>query len=85
MAEKWFTMAGKMRKEDLGGEISNPTPQHIRAARIAAGLTQKEAANLVQHSQRAWENWESASNSGRSMHPAIFELFLIKTHQLKNP
>lgn len=55
---------------------ANPTPDEIRAARLAAGLTQREAAALVHATVSAWEEWEQGR---RRMHPGLFELFLIKT------
>ncbi|AAV83360.1 DNA (cytosine-5-)-methyltransferase [Idiomarina loihiensis] len=39
-------------------------------------LTQSQAASLVHSSVRAWQQWESGE---RQMHPAIRELFTIKT------
>ena len=58
-----------------------PTSKQIRSAREKAGLTQTEAAGLVYSTLRTWQNWEadSLSPEHRSMHPAIYELFLIKT------
>ena len=57
---------------------SNPTPEQIRAARLAAGLSQPEAGELILASKRSWENWEQ----GRvKMHPGLFDYFLIKTKQ----
>jgi len=52
-----------------------PSPEEIRAAREAAGLTQTEAAGLVHASMRAWQQWEAGN---RRMHPAIWELWRIK-------
>lgn len=57
---------------------SNPTPDEIAGMRINAGLTQLQAANVVHSALRSWQHWE---NGDRRMHPAIFELFLIKTGQ----
>lgn len=55
---------------------TNPAPEEIKAARRECGLTQTEAAKIVYHTLRAWQEWEG----GRyPMHPAIWELFLIKT------
>jgi DNA-binding transcriptional regulator YiaG len=56
----------------------SPTPEAIRQARNNRGMTQTEAAALVYSALRTWQQWESGD---RTMHPAIFELFLIKTHQ----
>lgn len=59
----------------------NPAPAEVRAARERAGLTQTEAARLVHTSLRSWQQWEAeAGTTGhRSMHPAFWELFQIKT------
>ena len=54
----------------------NPDPSDIKAARVAAGLTATEAATLLHTSYRAWKQWEDGD---RRMHPAFWELFLIKT------
>lgn len=56
----------------------NPKPDAIRNARIAAGLTQTEAARFVRASLRAWQQWEAGD---RSMPPGLFELFMLKTSQ----
>ena len=55
---------------------SNPTPNQVKAAREAAALTQTEAAKLVYSTCRAWQKWEGGD---ARMHPAIFELFRLKT------
>lgn len=57
----------------------NPTPAAVRAARTAAGLTQTEAAAKIYSTLRTWQDWEAG---GRRCHPAMFELFLLKTGQL---
>lgn len=58
--------------------MNNPTPDQIRAVRLAAGLSQPEAGELILASKRSWENWEQ----GRvNMHPGLFDYFLIKTGQ----
>lgn len=48
----------------------------IRAAREAAGLTQDQAAALVHVDRVTWARWE---NGTRAMHPAMWELFCLKT------
>lgn len=58
----------------------NPTPEQIVQARLAAGLTQKEAGAIIYSTRRTWQDWELGA---RRMHPALFELFLIKTNQIK--
>lgn len=57
---------------------SNPDPAAITAAREAAGLTQARAAAVVHANLRSWQKWEGGE---RSMHPAVFELFMLKTGQ----
>src|SRR3546814_18715612 len=54
---------------------ANPTPEQIRSARDAAGLTQTEAARLIHCTLRGWQDWEGGQ---RRMHPAFFELFTLK-------
>lgn len=56
----------------------NPTPQEIRAARDAAGLTQTQAAELVYSTVRRWQEWEAGEYR---MHPGLFELFGLKASQ----
>jgi DNA (cytosine-5)-methyltransferase 1 len=58
---------------------SPPTAAAVRAARSAAGLTQSEAARLIYSTLRTFQCWEGGE---RVMHPALFELFLLKTGQL---
>jgi len=54
----------------------NPIPEEIRAARVAAGLTQAQAARLLHTTRRVWQQWEAGD---RKMHPAFFELFAKKS------
>jgi putative transcriptional regulator len=56
----------------------SPTPTAIREARVIAGLTQTKAAQAVQASLRAWQQWEAGD---RTMPPGLFELFMLKTGQ----
>lgn len=56
--------------------MPSPTPEEIKHSRIHAGLTQTEAAALIYSELRTWQHWEKGD---RSMHPAFFELFTIKT------
>jgi DNA-binding transcriptional regulator YiaG len=57
-------------------DAANPTPETIRAARMAAGLSQTAAARLVSATLRSWQQWEAGDNR---MHPGLFELFQLKT------
>ena len=59
-----------------------PSPSQVRARRLAAGLTQTQAAELVHTTCRAWQHWESeddGSMAHRRMHAAFWELFTLKT------
>lgn len=56
--------------------MDNPTPEQVQSARNNAGLTQKKAAELIHSSRNSWVQWESGI---RKMHPAFFELFIIKS------
>jgi putative transcriptional regulator len=59
-------------------EAERPGPAVIRAARVAAGLTQTAAAQTVRASLRGWQQWEAGD---RAMPPGLFELFMLKTGQ----
>jgi DNA-binding transcriptional regulator YiaG len=54
---------------------ANPTPEQIRAARVAASLTQTEAALLIHGTMRSWQEYEAGN---RRMHPGLWELFRMK-------
>lgn len=61
------------------GPSANPSPDAIRAAREAAGLTQEQAAALVHASKRNWQQWEAEEGTNtRRMHPGLWELFRLK-------
>lgn len=51
-------------------------PAEIRSARVAAGLTQRAAGELVGGTARTWQDWEHGQ---RAMPAAARELFLIKS------
>lgn len=68
--------------------ISQPSPQEIRAARKAAGLTQAQATALVSEANgdsayRVWQAWETPVGQGnhRSIPLLIWEMFLLLTKQ----
>lgn len=58
---------------------TNPSPEQIREAREAAGLSQTEAAALIYAGLRGWQEWEAGN---RKMHPALWEFFLIKVTKI---
>lgn len=54
------------------------TPQEIKKARLDAGLTQMQAAELVAKQLRTWQRYEAG---GRKIDVATWELFKLKTGQ----
>lgn len=67
--------------------IFEPTPEEIKATRLAAGLTQVKAAEMVYVVGRAWVYWEATDSASgqRKMPLAVWELFLAKIgkHKIK--
>jgi DNA-binding transcriptional regulator YiaG len=63
------------RSRRQSSPAANPTPAEIRQARLAAGLTQTEAASLIYCTLRAWQDWEAGK---KRMHPAFWELWHVK-------
>jgi DNA (cytosine-5)-methyltransferase 1 len=57
-----------------------PKPSEIRASRDAVGLTQSDAARLVYVTLSAWQRWEAGE---RTIHPAMWELWQIKTEGMR--
>lgn len=53
-----------------------PTPEEVTAARAAAGLTQKEAAELVHLGSGV--RWAEYENGARNIDVARWELFRLK-------
>lgn len=74
-------MSNHPNRGRAGGPCRNPTPDEIRAAREAAGLTQTEAARLICATLRAWQGWEAGVGTPghRRMPAGLWELFGIKT------
>ena len=55
----------------------SPTPAEVKAARLAAGLNQEEAAELIYCCRRTWQKYESETDK-LDMNPALWELWNIK-------
>lgn len=71
------SMKTKSEKDKpVGKKVLSPTSEQVRAARQSAGLTQTAAGELIHCSLRTWQQWEAGH---REMHPAFWELFLMKT------
>lgn len=62
------------------GPQANPTIDEIFGCRMNARLTQAAAAALIYAGVRTWQQWEAGD---RRMHPGLFELFMLKTGQIK--
>ena len=61
--------------------MNSPTPEEIKEAREAAGLTQTQAAKKIfSDSYISWQNYEYGQ---RKMHPAIWWCFLQRTKRLR--
>lgn len=60
--------------------MKQPTPADVKSARVAAGLTQKQAAAVIHKTLLAWQRYESGD---RSMDCALYELFMLKTGQME--
>ena len=58
--------------------MSKPTPEQVKQARTTAGLTQKQAAEVIYKKILAWQRYESGD---REMDVALYELFMLKTGQ----
>ena len=56
------------------GTGTAPTPAEVKQAR--GNLTQAKAAALIHTDGRRWRSYESGESR---MHPAMWELFLIKS------
>jgi len=61
---------------------ANPSPDEIRDARAAGGHSQAAAASTIYSTMRTWQDWEAGK---RRMHPALLELYKIKTKQTVRP
>lgn len=58
----------------------NPKSEEVLAARVAAGLTQAQAAAVVYVTLNGWQRWEYGE---RPMHPAFWALFRLRVGMLK--
>jgi putative transcriptional regulator len=72
--QKIFWLANIVRKI-IANMLKSPSPEQLKSTRKALGYTQKEAAELVHVSLRAWQLWEAGD---RKMPPGIWELCVIK-------
>lgn len=61
--------------------MNKPTSQQVKAAREAANLTQKQAAERFGYSLRAWQRKEESGETGRKLSPGEYELLLLLAKQ----
>jgi DNA-binding transcriptional regulator YiaG len=64
-----------MKSPQFKAKIEPPSPEEIRAARLAARLTQSQAGAVVYRKLRNWQQWEGGE---RQMDVALWELFRMK-------
>ena len=57
--------------------MKNPTPKAIKKARLAAGLTQQQAAELIGYSRRAWQEWEAGRRTMRRVTLDAFQRVVV--------
>lgn len=69
-----------MRKRQVEDYKAKGGLEALPAARAVAGLTQTAAGALVYSSLGAWQQWEAGL---RRMHPALWELFNIKSTEMR--
>ena len=62
-------------------EIQTPTPEPVRAARIAADLTQSACAERFGYSLRRWQAKEDAGQYGSTLSLGEYELLLLLAGQ----
>lgn len=69
-------MANHPNRSKTKTAASRPPPPAIVAYRRALKLTQREAAGVIYGTEASWRAWEAGD---RPMHPAMWELFRLKT------
>jgi hypothetical protein len=61
---------------------ANPPATMVREARAAAGHDERQAAATIYVTETRWRQWEQEQAESRAMmHPAFYELYLLKTGQ----
>ena len=58
---------------------AHPSAEDIRAARVAAGHSQEQAARIVYCGLRSWKRWELGEGI---MPPASWALYRLRTGQI---
>ena len=55
--------------------------EQVKQARLAAGLSAREAGELVGVSGLTWQRWEGQSSRQTEIPYAAWQLFLLRTNQ----
>ena len=61
--------------------LINPSPENIKAARVAAQLTQPSAAQRFGYSLSGWKQKELMGKNSRALSQGEFELLLLLAGQ----
>ena len=61
--------------------IAVPTPEQVKSARVAAGLTQRECAARMGYELRGWQKKEESGASSRGLTIGEYELLLMLAGQ----
>lgn len=69
-------MSNHPNRSKFKTQAARPPPQAITAYRRSLHKTQREAAEVIYATENAWKAWEAGT---RPMHPALWELFRLKT------
>jgi DNA-binding XRE family transcriptional regulator len=77
----WELFQLKLKLKEVGVTIdpvmeTKPTPEQIKQARITAGLTQTQAADMLHKSLRVWQNYELGDRSMDISHWVLFQIKL---------
>ncbi|AWK42610.1 hypothetical protein GPY51_21360 [Photorhabdus laumondii subsp. laumondii] len=57
--------------------IGKPSPQDVRSARIASGMTQSQAAKRFSYALVSWQQKEAEGKTNRSLSSGEYELLLL--------
>lgn len=62
-------------------ELQIPTPDQVRAARLAAGLKQRECAVLFGYALRSWQQKEDPGSGNRALSLGEWHFLLLLAGQ----
>lgn len=61
--------------------MNSPSPDQVKAARVAAGMTQRECAARLRYELRGWQKKEESGASGRALSQGEYELLQLLADQ----